>query len=104
MSTRAITKEMSAEMERLRETVRKRELDHLDACAEADELRAEVGRLTKLLDVCVVTHTHNVTLKEERDKLRLEIEALQRDVSDAHHRGVQHGEHAGDVAGVRRST
>jgi hypothetical protein len=59
------------EMERLRKTVHKRELDHLDACGEADELRAEVARLTKLLDVCDVTHTHNVALKDERDRLRL---------------------------------
>jgi len=57
--------------DRLRETVRKREQEHLDACAEADELRAEVARLTKLLDVCDVTHTHNVALKDERDRLRL---------------------------------
>ena len=45
-------------------------------CAEADELRAEVARLTKLLDVCDVTHAHNVALKDERGLLRVDVARL----------------------------
>jgi len=74
--------------DRLRETVRKREQEHLDACAEADELRAEVARLTKLLDVCDVTHTHNVALKDERGRLRAEVERLREALHESHVRCV----------------
>lgn len=42
---RSIIDTLRADVEGFRETVRKRERDHLDACAEADELRAEVARL-----------------------------------------------------------
>lgn len=37
---------------------------------ERDEARAEVERLTKMLDVCSSVHSHNVKLHEERKQLR----------------------------------
>ena len=43
--------EARAEVERLRDTVRKREQEHLEACAEADEARAEVERLRERLQI-----------------------------------------------------
>ena len=45
-------KKAEAEVERLRDTVRKREQEHLEACAEADEHRAENEKLrAQLRDV-----------------------------------------------------
>lgn len=40
------------------------------ALRERDEARAEVERLTKMLDVCSSVHSHNVKLHEERKQLR----------------------------------
>jgi hypothetical protein len=40
---------------------------------EAEEgLRREVERLTKMLEVCSVTHSHNVELKTEVERLKIE--------------------------------
>lgn len=45
--------------------------DRIDVLTyERDEARAEVERLTKMLDVCSSVHGHNVKLHEERKQLR----------------------------------
>jgi len=46
---------------------------------EAEEgLRREVERLTKMLEVCSVVHSHNVELKTERDAQAAEVQRLRR--------------------------
>jgi hypothetical protein len=55
----------------------------LDAAEdERDQLRTDVARLNKMLDLCTAAHTHNVALKNERDALRADVARLreERDV------------------------
>ena len=47
---------------------------------ENDQLRAEVARLNKMLDVCSAAHAHNVTLVAERDQLRADVARLRESV------------------------
>lgn len=43
--------------------------------ADRDAAQLEVERLTKMLDVCAVTHDHNVKLKAEVARLKAELQA-----------------------------
>jgi len=48
----------------------------VSAEAGVDELRVEVERLNKMLDVCSGVHAHNVALKDERGLLRVDVARL----------------------------
>ncbi len=41
---------------------------------ERDEMRDEIARLHKMLDICSVTHEHNVKLKGELDEAKESID------------------------------
>ena len=74
--------------DRFVETVRRREQEHLDACAEADEYRAERDEARAIVGSCWLTYSEGERDKarawahkceRERDEARAEVDRLKRE-------------------------